>query len=126
MRMAALALPLAACVAEPEITAERLIPDYRGVETRLLDDELVQFRVEMTNALSGADVEDYARCAAAGYTLIRGYGFARHVRTSTDNEGALWTGDAVYLISPDLPRGLRTIDAEVVAANCAEQGIPLV
>ena len=118
-------LPLAACT-EPEITAERLIPDYRGVETALLDNDLVQFQVTMTNALTTGDVSDYARCAAAGYTLIRGYGFARHVRTNVNEEGGVWQADAVYTISPSLPRGLRTIDAEVVAANCAEKGIPTV
>jgi len=124
------ALPLAACAATgtelPNISAERLIPDYRGVETRLLDDDLVQFNVTMTNALSEADVSDYAQCAAAQYTLIRGYGFARHVRTSVTQEGDLWRGDAAYVISPGLPRGLRTIDAEVVTAACQRRQIPTV
>jgi hypothetical protein len=92
----------------------------------LLDNDLVQFNVEMTNALSTQDVSDYAQCAAAGYTLIRGYGFARHVRTNVNEEGGVWQADAVYTISPSLPRGLRTIDAEVEAANCAEKGIPTV
>ncbi|MEM8579469.1 MAG: hypothetical protein AAGF60_16590 [Pseudomonadota bacterium] len=124
------ALPLAACAAPatelPNISAERLIPEYRGVETRLLDDDLVQFNVAMTNALSEADVSDYARCAAAQYALIRGYGFARHVRTSVAQEGDLWTGDAAYVISPGLPQGLRTIDAEVTVAACKERQIPTV
>ena len=72
------------------------------------------------------DVDQYAECAAAQYTLIRGYGFARHVRTNVVEEGGIWRGDAVYTISPALPRGLKTIDAEVVAAHCAENGIPMV
>lgn len=118
-------LPLAACAAS-EITAERLIPDYRGVETRLLDNDLVQFNVTMTNALSNRDVSDYAECAAAQYALIRGYGFARHVRTNVEREGEVWRGDAAYVISPGLPRGLRTIDAEVVTAACQERQIPTV
>lgn len=127
MRAAAVIAPLALVACEERITtAEQLIPDYRGVETQLLDGDLVQFRVAMTNALEPANVSAYAECAAAGYTLIRGYGFARHVRTSVNEEGGIWTGDAVYTISPSLPRGLRTIDAEVVAANCAEKGIPTV
>lgn len=107
-------------------TAERLIPEYLGVETRLLDNDLVQFNVAMTNALSPKDVENYAECAAAGYTLIRGWGFARHVRTNVNEEAGVWTGDAVYTISPALPQGQRTIDAEVVDASCAEKGIPKV
>jgi hypothetical protein len=71
-------------------------------------------------------VEAYAECAAAQYALIRGYGFARHVRTNVDNQGSLWRADAVYTISPALPRGLSTIDAEVTVQNCAENGIPTV
>ena len=127
MRHAALIAPLAlaACNASAP-TAEQLIPDYRGVETQLLDGDLVRFQVAMTNALEPKNVSAYAECAAAEYTLIRGYGFARHVRTSVDQADGVWTGDAVYTISPDLPRGLRTIDAEVVAANCREKGIPTV
>ena len=68
----------------------------------------------------------YAECAAAQYTLIRGYGFARHLRTNVYETGGVWTADAVYTVSPSLPRGVRQIDAEVVAANCAENGIPMV
>lgn len=116
--------PLAGCDTVP--TAERFIPDYRGVETTLLAEDLVQFNVSMTNALSAQDVETYAECAAAGYTLIRGWGFARHLRTKVDQEAGVWTADAVYTISPALPRGIRTIDAEVVSAACAEKGIPTV
>ncbi len=116
--------PLMAC--EPVPTAEQFIPDYRGVETKLLAEDLVRFDVEMTNALTAADVEDYAECAAAGYTLIRGWGFARHLRTNVNEEAGVWRADAVYTISPALPRGIKTIDAEVVAAACAERGIPTV
>ncbi|NKX44348.1 hypothetical protein [Roseicyclus persicicus] len=99
---------------------------YDGVETRLLDDDLVNFRVRMTGVATRDDVAAYARCAAAQYALIRGFGFARHVRTSVQEQGGVWVGDAVYTISPALPRGLQTLDAEVVAAACAEQGIPTV
>ncbi len=101
-------------------------PDYRGIETRLLEGELVQFKVRMAGARSPSDVEAYAECAAAQYALIRGFGFARHLRTNVYETGGLWAADAVYTISPSLPRGLRTIDAEVVAADCAENGIPMV
>ncbi|WP_303469998.1 MULTISPECIES: hypothetical protein [unclassified Marinovum] len=101
-------------------------PEYRGIETRLLDGDLVNFHVEMAGARDAQDVADYAECAAAQYTLIRGYGFARHLRTNTQVEAGLWRGDAVYTISPSLPDGLKTIDAEVVVANCREQRIPTV
>lgn len=104
----------------------RFAPEYRGIETRLLEGDLVNFRVEMTGARDGLDVSRYAECAAAQYTLIRGYGFARHLRTNVAEEGGVWRGDAVYTISPALPDGLKKIDAEVVAADCAENGIPMV
>ncbi|WP_415184137.1 hypothetical protein [Phaeovulum sp.] len=110
-------------------------PLYRGVETRLLDGDLVDFRVAVSG-VKGRGIEartlgeklvtDYATCAAAQYTLIRGYSFARHVRTNIDEKGGIWRADAVYTISPVLPRGLRTIDAEVTVADCADQGIPTV
>jgi hypothetical protein len=106
--------------------ASPFAPDYRGIETRLLDGDLVSFQVTMAGARSVDDVSRYAECAAAQYTLIRGYGFARHVRTNVTEEGGIWRGDAVYTISPALPGGIAKLDAEVVAADCAENGIPMV
>lgn len=100
--------------------------DYMGVDTRLLDGDLVSFQVAMRGARDQGDVIAYARCAAAQYALIRGYGFARHVRTNVAQEAGVWRADAVYTISPALPRGLRTIDSEVVVADCREQNIPTV
>lgn len=101
-------------------------PSYKGIETILLDGDLVNFRVEMTGARGNQDVADYAACAAAQYALIRGFGFARHVRTNVDNQGGNWRGDAVYTISAALPEGLRTIDAEVTVRDCGARGIPTV
>jgi hypothetical protein len=101
-------------------------PDYSGVRTDLLDGDLVNFHVEMKGARNGADVHAYAECAAAQYALIRGYGFARHVRTTIDTQADKWTGDAVYTISASLPQGLKTIDAEVVVSDCEENQIPTV
>ena len=101
-------------------------PGYLGIETILLDGDLVNFRVAMTGARDNGDVEGYARCAAAQYALIRGFGFARHVRTTVAQSGDIWRGDAVYTISAALPRGLRTIDAEVTVQGCGEQGIPTI
>lgn len=102
------------------------LPSYKGIETILLDGDLVNFRVEMTGARGNQDVADYAACAAAQYALIRGFGFARHVRTNVDNQGGTWRGDAVYTISAALPEGLRTIDAEVTVRDCGARGIPTV
>ena len=117
---------LAGCVAPDLATQGVFAPVYQGVETRLLDGDLVNFQLSMTGARSQSDVEEYAECAAAQYTLIRGYGFARHVRTVFDERGGVWSADAVYTISASLPRGSRTLDAEVTVANCAASGIPTV
>lgn len=99
---------------------------YHGVQTRLLEDDMVNFLVTMQGARGAEDVIAYARCAAAQYAVIRGYGFARHVRTNVAEQGGIWQADAVYTVSPALPRGFRTIDAEVTVADCTEQGIPTV
>jgi hypothetical protein len=125
MRVAVIAtLALAACetVPQPPIGALR----YDGIETRLLDGDLVNFHVKVANTIERQDVADYAECAAAQYALIRGYGFARHVRTQVEERDGIWIGDAVYTISPALPRGTRTIDAEVTVAECARRSIPTV
>lgn len=125
VRLAPLIL-LAGCAA-PELTTQAAFaPVYQGVETRLLDGDLVNFQVSMQGARSQSDVEKYAECAAAQYTLIRGYGFARHVRTVFDERGGVYSADAVYTISASLPRGSQTIDAEVAVAFCAASGIPTV
>ncbi len=121
-------LAVAACAQDAQVSrnAPAALFQYGPIETRLLDEGLVNFHVEMRGARTGEDVANYAECAAAQYTLIRGFGFARHVRTNVQEEAGLWRADAVYTVSPALPRGLQTIDAEVVVADCAEQGIPTV
>ncbi len=126
------ALALAACAPNGEVSRaapvvdENRVLNYAGIETRLLDGDLVQFVVTMTGEPVSTDVSYYAECAAAQYSLIRGYGFARHVRTNVEYKGGQWLGDAVYTISAALPRGLKTIDAEVTVQNCLEDKIPMV
>lgn len=117
---------LMGCAGEAEVTRADTPPVYNGIETLLLDGDLVNFRVEMTGGRGIPDVDAYARCAAAQYALIRGFGFARHLRTNVAEEGGIWRGDAVYTISSALPRGLKTIDAEVTVRDCGEQGIPTI
>lgn len=101
-------------------------PTYLGVRTGLLDGDLVKFDVALTGTAAPDAVEKYAQCAAAQYALIRGYSFARLVRTNVIKEGGTWRADAVYTISPDLPPGLATIDAVVTVADCGTSGIPTV
>lgn len=121
---------LSACAtapgANPGATRGAFQPAYQGIQTVLLEGDMVSFRVAMEGAQSERDVEAYARCAAAQYALIRGAGFARHVRTNVAKDGNTWRGDGVYLISAALPRGLRTIDAEVTVRDCGERAIPTV
>lgn len=125
--LAALALAGCASASEP-VTRAALAepPHYLGVKTALLDGDLVQFDVAMTGARTGDAVIAYAECAAAGYALIRGYGFARHVRTTVDLQNERWLGEAVYVISDALPEGIKTIDAEVTVAACQENAIPTI
>ena len=118
---------LSACAGQGEgVSQAAFKPDYLKIETILMDGDLVDFRVAMTGARNNDDVSAYARCAAAQYALIRGAGFARHVRTNIAQSGGTWRGDAVYTISTALPEGLRTIDAEVTVRDCGAQGIPTV
>ena len=117
---------LAACEEAVDPAQDYFAPEYQGVETRKLDNEIVSFLVRMKGARTNADVADYGKCAAAQYALIRGFGFARHVRTNVQERGGIWAADAVYTISAALPEGLQTIDAEVVVEECAENGIPTV
>jgi len=127
-RVLAPVLAVAGCAGKAPVARAEMPfdPSYLGIETSLLDGDLVQFHVEMTGARDKADVAEYGECAAAQYALIRGFGFARHVRTKVDEVGSRWIGDAVYVISDALPQGLRTIDAEVVTAACEENGIPTI
>ena len=113
-------------VASAQAATTPYTPEYLDIGTRLLDGDLVAFDVKMKGARGNQDVADYAQCAASQYALIRGFGFARHLRTNVDEKGGVWVADAVYTISPSLPAGLKTIDAEVTVQNCMEKGIPTV
>lgn len=128
MIRAALITPLllAGCDSGAAPGALAFAPAYGGIETELLEDDLVRFNVTMSGLTETAQIEAYATCAAAQYALIRGFGFARHLRTNVQEKGGVWTADAVYTVSPALPRGLATIDAEVTVADCTENGIPTV
>ena len=116
---------MSAC-APPKQVVTPAFGKYLGAQTRLLDGDLVNFTVRMEGVLTKKNLNDYAECVAAQYALVRGFGFARHVRTNVTNEGRNWSADAIYTISPTIPRGVRTIEADVTVAACEEQGIPTV
>jgi hypothetical protein len=126
LTVTALAALQACAMQGSDVTHADFKPTYLGIETLLMDGDLVDFRVAMKGARNRDDVSNYARCAAAQYALIRGYGFARHVRTNIAESGGTWRADAVYTISASLPLGLRNIDAEVTVRDCGAQGIPTV
>ena len=117
---------LSGCVQDGPVAQGDAAPVYQGIQTVLLDGDLVSFRVALQGAQDNDEVESYGRCAAAQYALIRGFGFARHVRTTVARDGSIWRGDAVYLISAALPPGLKTIDAEVTVRDCGALGIPTI
>lgn len=67
-----------------------------------------------------------AQSGVTGRCLIRVRDFARHLRTKIEEESGVWRADAVYTVTPALPRGVRTIDIDVVGAPQAEKTIPTV
>lgn len=109
-----------------KITPSAQPAQYKGVDTRLLDEDLVNLRVRMSNITSRDQLVEYADCAAAQYTLIRGYLFAQHVRTNFSRQDGDWLADSVYVIRPNLPDGPKKLDAEVVVAACMDNAIPTV
>lgn len=109
---------LSACAASPRV--------YEATDPVGMGGDLVGFLAAVTGARTGAEAEDYATCVAAAYALEKQAGFARKVWVYLKEEGGVWSADAVYSVSPALPRGMRTIDAEVTVADCAERGIPTV
>lgn len=123
----ALAGGLAACApADGAEVARQEAPEYLGVETRMLDVDLVQFLLSARGIAGPAEMAAYGRCAAAQYAVIRGMGHARHIRTTTRQDGGLWRGDAVYTLSAAEPAGESAIDAAETLAECRVQGIPAV
>lgn len=99
---------------------------YEASDPVGLGGDLVGFLVTVRGAAGAAEAEDYATCVAAAHALEKQAGFVRKVRVLVKEEGGVWRADAVYSVSPALPKGLRTIDAEVTVADCAERGIPTV
>ncbi|MGB3313340.1 MAG: hypothetical protein WBB85_02915 [Albidovulum sp.] len=114
---------LSACTGTEAAARE---PVYRGGDPLGMGDDLYGFLVTMENAEDAAEVEDYVTCVVAGYAMEKEYGFARKLRVYVNEEGGVWSADAVYSITPTLPRGAKMIDAEVTAADCAQRGIPTV
>lgn len=124
-----LSLSLLTACAESEPVARDDIPfapEYGGAEAEALDADLVRIGVTMRGARDAADVRAYADCALAGYADVRGFEFARHIRTTLSEASGLWKADAFYTMSPTIPQGVNTLETQVVVTQCNETGIPLV
>ena len=126
--IAAVTIGLSACVPpDPEEVAQlEFNPEYGLISTRLLENELVNIQVQMEGARYGQDVIAFNDCAAAQYAIIRGSAFVRRVKNDVAEKGGVWLGNGVYTLSDAHPGGTFTIDAEVVAANCKINNIPMV
>ncbi len=128
MRAAIIALMpvgLAGCAPAPGAEATAA-PSYLGIAATPLAPDLVAIRVDMGGTRDRVALLRYAECAAAGHAAARGDGFVRHLRTTVVETAGNFGADAVYTISPGLPRGLMTIDAEATVADCAASGVPTV
>ena len=103
---------------------ERPTAPHEVLDTLRIGEDLINVLVQVDGDLAEETASQYAECVAAQYVLDRGYQFARHIRTNRSKTGGNWRADAVYSVSQALPRGSKTLDAEVVVQNCAELGIP--
>lgn len=121
-----LSLLIGCTTQDPTVDNVPFEPDYRGIETNLLSEDLVSFDLTMTGARDAADLRRYGDCAAAQYALIRGYGYARHLRTTTQRSNEIWTANAIYTISAERPPGIEIIVAEDMVATCLDAEIPTV
>ena len=102
---------LTACETTSQAPEAPFEPVYEGVDTALLDGDLVNFFVAMRGARDTGDVEDYARCAAAQYALIRGYGFARHLRTNVAQPESFKSDEA--------KQELADLNADLMVVKCS-------
>ena len=100
--------------------------EYLNVDTRLIKPELINMVVTMRNPRTPTDVLAYVECAAAQYTLIRGFGFAGRVQINVTDDKGIWAGNAIYTLSNAHPGGRHTIDAEVTVEDCTAHNIPMV
>ena len=121
--MVFLAAGLAACASEPALEGEAR---YFGGDVLRLDETLVSIVARMQAGEDREDVTRYADCAISQYANEEGAGFARHLRTNITERAGIWTADAVYTISVELPLGIKTIDTETTVQSCAEAGIPTI
>jgi len=99
---------------------------YVSASSELIEGGMVRIRVDVRNAKQDAAVLYFANCAAARFAINGGFAFVRNIASTIDYKSNLKSAEADYLISSDLKPGSQKLDAEVVAINCAENGIPMI
>lgn len=126
------------------LIATEILPDFSGLEGRTGDygapdvapldatraDDLVRARVtasiragETKPALDETAVVAYAACASAGYASVNGFGWLRHVRTTTESAGAGRAAEAIFTLTRDMPEG-QAMQVGAVLAACQQNGVP--
>ena len=121
----ALASAVSGCDSKRVINLRRSSRNIDGVQTRLLDGDLVSFQVKMKWRAHNSDVDAYAECAAAQYALIRGYGFARHLRTNWPKRVAMGGGCCLHHLASAATRAENDRRRSHGSA-CDENKIPTV
>ena len=126
----ALVLAMMGVVSVCDRTGDKLMStkcvEYMFTEAELIGEVLVRISDSVTNVQSDHFVTEFAACVAARYAFLRGFGFARLVTDSVSRADDVRTATSVYSSTSRLPARVRKLDADVVAVNCAENGIPMV
>ena len=100
--------------------------EYVSTEAELIGDGLVKISAFVKNVESDDFDAVFTACVAAPYVLLRGFAFGREISGSISQIDDIRTATSIYIFNARLPAGVRKLDAEVVAVNCAKNGIPMV
>ena len=100
--------------------------EYVSNEAQLIGDVMVKISASVKNVESDHFATEFATRFTVRYALLRGFDFARLVTDNVSRADDISNVTSVYSITAPLPAGARKLYAEVVAINCAENGIPMV
>ena len=126
----ALVLTMTGIVSACYWTGEKLMytkgVEYMSTEVELIGDGPVRISTCVRNVQSSHYATEFAACVTARYAFLLGFGFARLVTDSVNRADDIRTATSVYSSTARLLAGVRKLNAEVVAVNCAENGITMV
>ena len=100
--------------------------EYVNGSANLLEGGVVRVRGDVLNAKHDAAALHFANCVAARYAINVSFPFVSNVASTIDYQPNLMSVESDCLILSDLTFGSKELDAEVVAINCAENGIPMI